>query len=530
MTWFTRLRNWQTDAANGIGIRADYHDSEDDNFASGINASLNAAGLNSPTANIPFAGFKITGAAVGTAASDYATVNQVQTRVTSYAIDASGSDAYAVTFSPAISSYAAGQQFVFMIGTANTGAATLNVNGLGARTIKKGGSSDLSDGDLQVGQLAFIGYDGSNFQLLSTTSGTVDQGGSSLYGVDGGATDAYAATLTPAISAYVTGATFRIKCNTKSTGAATLNLNSLGAKTIKAPYGADLGNQDIAAGQIIEVIYDGTNFQMLSPVFGAVGQNGATVYAADSSGTDAYAVTLVPAVTDLNTGLVIRFSAGTANTGAATLAVNGLAAKAIKKKGTTNDVATGDILANQIIEVIYDGTNFQMISDVDDINNLTQDASPDGAADFIKTWDASASTYKKALLGSISGVAATQADQETGTSTATYVSPGRQQYHQSASKAWASYTVSSATILSSYNITSLTDNATGDTTVTIATDFSSANYSVTACLIEITANVSTAIAVKNGTTPAAGAVTIVTQNNGTRTDAVQAYVAMFGDQ
>jgi hypothetical protein len=38
-----------------------------------------------------------------------------------------------------------------------------------------------------------------------------------------------------------------------------------------------------------------------------------------------------------------------------------------------------------------------------DINSLTADASPDGAADYVATWDASASAHKKVLLTNLLG-------------------------------------------------------------------------------------------------------------------------------
>lgn len=84
-------------------------------------------------------------------------------------------------------------------------------------------------------------------------------------------------------------------------------------------------------------------------------------YQADSVGTDAYAITCTPAPTAYTTGMRFAFKAGTANTGACSLNINSLGAKTIKKAYTL-DLATGDILANQIVEVVYDGTNFQMVS------------------------------------------------------------------------------------------------------------------------------------------------------------------------
>lgn len=84
-------------------------------------------------------------------------------------------------------------------------------------------------------------------------------------------------------------------------------------------------------------------------------------YAADSVGTDAYAITITPAITAYATGQIFTFKAGTANTGACTLAVSGLTAKAIVKN-YNEPLVTGDILANQIVTVCYDGTSMQVIS------------------------------------------------------------------------------------------------------------------------------------------------------------------------
>lgn len=77
----------------------------------------------------------------------------------------------------------------------------------------------------------------------------------------------------------------------------------------------------------------------------------------------------------------------------------------------------------------------------------------------------------------ITVTAATQSDQETGTSTAVAVVPGVQHHHASAAKAWVYFTtVTTTSNLASYNISSLTDNGVGDTTINFTTSFSSANY------------------------------------------------------
>lgn len=86
------------------------------------------------------------------------------------------------------------------------------------------------------------------------------------YAADAGANDTYAITLTDAPSAYVTGQEFSFKANTANTGAATLNVNALGAKTIVKGVNTTLSDNDILAGQHVKVRYDGTNMVMMSPV------------------------------------------------------------------------------------------------------------------------------------------------------------------------------------------------------------------------------------------------------------------------
>lgn len=94
-----------------------------------------------------------------------------------------------------------------------------------------------------------------------------------------------------------------------------------------------------------------------------VAQSNSLNYAAATGAANAYAVTLAPGITSLTTGQIVTFRANLANTGAATLNVNGLGAAAIRKNGDAA-LAANDIKANQIVTVVYDGTAFQMTSQV----------------------------------------------------------------------------------------------------------------------------------------------------------------------
>lgn len=94
----------------------------------------------------------------------------LQQQVATYASDTGTANVYAVTLSPAPASYAAGMVVVFKAGNASTGASTLNVNSLGAKTIKKNQGIDLGSGDIKSGQIVTAVYDGTNFQLVSPIS------------------------------------------------------------------------------------------------------------------------------------------------------------------------------------------------------------------------------------------------------------------------------------------------------------------------------------------------------------------------
>ena len=103
-----------------------------------------------------------------------------------YVLDTGAADAYVVQMAPAVTNYTAGLIIVFLAGATNTGASTLTLNGLTAQSIVKGVSTPLSAGDITVGQVVSVIYDGTNFQL---SMGTTGLGGISGYsgfsGVDG---------------------------------------------------------------------------------------------------------------------------------------------------------------------------------------------------------------------------------------------------------------------------------------------------------------------------------------------------------
>jgi len=92
--------------------------------------------------------------------------------------------------------------------------------------------------------------------------------GAEKYAASAAGTDTYAITLSPAPAAYVNGMVVNFKADVANTGAATLNVNSLGAVDITKYHDVALATGDIEANQIVTVIYNSSTakFQMVSQI------------------------------------------------------------------------------------------------------------------------------------------------------------------------------------------------------------------------------------------------------------------------
>jgi len=76
-------------------------------------------------------------------------------------------DAYTLTPVPALDTYEDGNLFFLVIDRAYTGPVTLNVSGLGPKSIRKQSGNELSAGDLVVGAVVLVVFSGLWFHALS---------------------------------------------------------------------------------------------------------------------------------------------------------------------------------------------------------------------------------------------------------------------------------------------------------------------------------------------------------------------------
>jgi hypothetical protein len=125
-----------------------------------------------PTDDIPETNVQAAIAAAGALGSDQSSV--FQRGETPWTTGGTG-NAYTITPDPAITAYGDFQKFTILANRTSTGAATLNVNGLGARDIRKISSSatslDTAANDLTIGSHYDVVFDGDNFTLIRNALG-----------------------------------------------------------------------------------------------------------------------------------------------------------------------------------------------------------------------------------------------------------------------------------------------------------------------------------------------------------------------
>jgi microcystin-dependent protein len=161
----------QADAAS-VDIISTDHDTHDQDVADGINAALCKDGGNTATADIPMGAFKFTNLGAGSARTNSIRLGQVQdSSATYYPTVAGTADVITITgAAAAITAYAAGQTFVFLAGATNTGAVTVNVDSVGAKSITGPAGAALTAGQIVSGTPVHMTYDGTQFQINTTAA------------------------------------------------------------------------------------------------------------------------------------------------------------------------------------------------------------------------------------------------------------------------------------------------------------------------------------------------------------------------
>ena len=247
---------WTGDQGRGTGIEAGLHDTQDNDFTTGINSTLTKDGSNVPSANLPMGGFRHTGVGLATARDSYATLGQAQDGTAIWGGASGGTaNAQTLTLSPAITAYAAGQRFGFVAGFTNTAATTLNVNGVGAVNIIATSSGvSIASNYLAVGRPYQVLYNGSTFELLDDPALT-KTGGYDYLGQSTGTANALVLTSTgPKITSTAIYKTFIFATNLANTGATTVAIDGLTAINVLNPDTSALRSGQLQASRFYQLI------------------------------------------------------------------------------------------------------------------------------------------------------------------------------------------------------------------------------------------------------------------------------------
>lgn len=151
-----------------------------DDIATMLTDSINKDGTKPWATNQPMAGFKFTGMGAGSAAGDSGNLGQIQSGVVKVATTVGGTvDAITLIMTPATLAWTTNEEFTWVSGGANTlTAPTINKDGFGPKTIKKGASVALAVGDLGASGTINTGfYNGTDVILRSSVPSAAFVGG-----------------------------------------------------------------------------------------------------------------------------------------------------------------------------------------------------------------------------------------------------------------------------------------------------------------------------------------------------------------
>ncbi len=116
-------------------------------------------------------------------------------------------------------------------------------------------------------------------------------------------------------------------------------------------------------GNTITLNKGGGNINAVTP--GNI-QNGSLLFAT-ASGINNILLTLTPSIGQYSVGMMVNFKNPATNTSSITLNINGLGSKHLLRN-VTDTLKSGDLLINQMVNVIYDGYNFQLLNPVNSNN------------------------------------------------------------------------------------------------------------------------------------------------------------------
>ena len=252
----------------GTVISSTWANSTLNDLGSALTASLAYDGQTTPVANLPMGGYVHTNVGNATLRTNYPSAGQVQDGTFTYLTSVSGTDTITAVAAISMTAYAAGQTFRFIAAGANTTTSvTININGIGAKSITKNGTTALAIGDIVSGSIVEVTYDGTEFQVSSQISSPTAllSSNNTWTGKQTftGTTSLISSKFTNAIEAVTISATaatgtINYDVTTQSVLYYTSNASANFTINFRASSGTSL-NTALAVGEAITVVFINTN-------------------------------------------------------------------------------------------------------------------------------------------------------------------------------------------------------------------------------------------------------------------------------
>lgn len=232
------------------------------------------------------------------------------------------------------------------------------------------------DSDVNLQNIEFVG----DFPLENSLGG---------FGLSTGATNNYILTLDPPLTQYRIGMPFQVKFNVVNTGAATLNVDGNGAIPLKKIVNGalvDVVANDINTTRVFFLVYDGTVMQVVSgielldlseiPLVGDIPlENSIGGFGQTTGATDNFVLTLPTPISQYRLGMHFQVIFNHANTGAATLNIDGQGVASLKKiaNGVLVDLDANDLNVTGVYDLVFDGVCLQVVTGIEvSISSLPQ--------------------------------------------------------------------------------------------------------------------------------------------------------------
>jgi hypothetical protein len=190
------------------------------------------------------------------------------------------------------------------------------------------------------------------------------------YVVDTGTVNNLKVVCNPPATILTPGFPLRVLVKFDNTGPSLITVNSIGPIAIRRANNANLAAEDILAGEVVELVFDGTAFQIANYLgFTATVKNNNFYnfnipYAVDIGTENAIRANFSPAITVLHAGDLIEIKIAVNNSGACTVQCNSMPAQQLK---TPTPTGLQQLSQNQVVTgmhalMVYDGTAFQIIT------------------------------------------------------------------------------------------------------------------------------------------------------------------------